>query len=301
METSGELDTTSQTGRQTSCYKGTQMNWRHSERWTPPARLADKWIAQLESSGEPDTTSQTGRQMNCCKGRQINWKHAESQTPPVTMADKWIAIRGDKLIGNIRRVGHHQPDWETNELEICREPDTTSQTRRQMSCFKGFFPFATWSKRRNCGQATRKKIQPLKSFSWLSFRSGDASLKSGRKNFSACEEFSFTHSDILLWPRSTWLRVRLAQCALALHVVVQSGCSHTCDGHVSAKGHLILPFAPFLICMLCKMDGTFPATVCFVTPSCAWPAPMPSILQSILIQNGAKRGSRGVKAFPRPS
>ena len=139
LETSGEPDTTSQTGRQMNCGKGKQMESR-----TPPARLGDKWIAvgetnQLETCGEPDTTSQTGRQMNCYKGRsetsgepdttsktgrqmncgkgkQMNWRHAESQTPPVTMGDRWIAIREDKWIGDIQRAGHHQPDWETNEL-----------------------------------------------------------------------------------------------------------------------------------------------------------------------------------------
>ena len=121
LETCGEPDTTSQTGRQMNCYKG-----------------------RSETSGEPDTTSKTGRQMNCGKGKQMNWRHAESQTPPVTMGDKWIAIREDKWIGDIQRAGHHQPDWETNELlkgetnelETSGEPDTTSQTGRQMNCYK---------------------------------------------------------------------------------------------------------------------------------------------------------------------
>ena len=121
LETSAEPDTTSQTGRQMNCYKGRQMNWRHPESRTPPARLGDKWIAvretnELETSREPDTTSQTGRQMNCFKRRQMNWRHPESRTPPARLGDKWIAIRGDKWIGDIRRAGHHQPDWETNEL-----------------------------------------------------------------------------------------------------------------------------------------------------------------------------------------
>ena len=43
-----------------------------------------------------------------------------------------------------------------------------------------------------------------------------------RKDFSACEKFFLTHSDILLWPHSIWLRVRVAQCAMALRVMVQS-------------------------------------------------------------------------------
>ena len=41
-ETNGEPDATSQTGRQMNCYKERQMNWRHPESWTPPARLGDK-------------------------------------------------------------------------------------------------------------------------------------------------------------------------------------------------------------------------------------------------------------------
>ena len=102
----------------------------------------------METSREPDITSQTGRQMNCYKGKQLNWRHPESRTPPARLGDKWIAIRGDKIdkwIGDIRRAGHHQPDWETNELlqvetnqlETSGEPDTTSQTGRQMDCYKG--------------------------------------------------------------------------------------------------------------------------------------------------------------------
>ena len=66
----------------------------------------------METVGEPDTTSKTGRQMSCYKGRQMNWRHAESQTPQAR-----LAVRGDKGIGDIRRAGHHKPDWETNELK----------------------------------------------------------------------------------------------------------------------------------------------------------------------------------------
>ena len=39
------------------------------------------------------------------------------------------------------------------------------------------------------------------------------------KNFSACEKFFLAHSDLLLWPQSIWLRVRVAQCAMALRVM----------------------------------------------------------------------------------
>ena len=127
--------------------KGRQMNWRHPESRTPPARLGEMlWgeTNELETSGEPDTTSQTGRQMNCYKGRQMNSKHPESRTPPARLGDKWIAIRKDKWIGDMQRTGHHQSDWETNgllkgetnELEISGEPGTTSQTGRQMNCYK---------------------------------------------------------------------------------------------------------------------------------------------------------------------
>ena len=84
LEISGEPDTTSHNGRQMSCYKGRQMNWRHAESQT--------------------LKSETGRQMNCYKGRQMIWRHAESPTPPARLADKWIATKGNKW-----RAGHHQP------------------------------------------------------------------------------------------------------------------------------------------------------------------------------------------------
>ena len=45
LETAREPDTTSQNGRQMNRYIGKQMNWRHPESRTRPARLGDKWIA----------------------------------------------------------------------------------------------------------------------------------------------------------------------------------------------------------------------------------------------------------------
>ena len=120
MEPCREPDTTSQTGRHMSCYKR-----RHPESRATTVR---RETHELETSGEPDTTSQTGRQMNCYKGRQMNWRHPGSRTPPARLGDKWIAVRADKWIGDIRRAGHHQPDWEPiellkgDEMETCREP-----------------------------------------------------------------------------------------------------------------------------------------------------------------------------------
>ena len=52
------------------------------------------------------------------------------------------------------------------------------------------------------------------------------------KNFSACV-FFLTHSDILRWPHSIWLRVGVAQCAMALRVMVQSLLGWPWDGHGS--------------------------------------------------------------------
>ena len=48
-------------------------------------------------------------------------------------------------MGDSRRAGHHQPDWETNEslhgetneLGTAGEPDTTSQIGRQMNRYMG--------------------------------------------------------------------------------------------------------------------------------------------------------------------
>ena len=122
------------------------MNWRQPKSRTPPARQGDKWIViwgdkwigdsrraghhqpdwetneslygetnELETAEEPDTTSQTGRQMNRYMGKQVNWRQPKSRTPPARLGDKWIVIWGNKWIGDSRRAGHHQPDWETNE------------------------------------------------------------------------------------------------------------------------------------------------------------------------------------------
>ena len=145
LETAEEPDTTSQTGRQMSRYMRRQMNWRHAESRRETNESLYGETHELETAGEPDTTSQTGRQMNCYMGRQMNWRQPKSRTPPARLGDKWIVIWGDKWIGDSRRAGHHQPDWETNELlygetnEFGKsgEPDTTSQTRRRMNRYMG--------------------------------------------------------------------------------------------------------------------------------------------------------------------
>ena len=103
LETSGEPDATSQTGRQMNCNKWRQKNWR------------------LETSREPDTTSQTGRQTSCYKARQMNWRHPEGRTPPARLGDKWIAVKGDKCIGDIRRAGNTQPHCMANKWIAVRE------------------------------------------------------------------------------------------------------------------------------------------------------------------------------------
>ena len=65
------------------------------------------------------------------------------------------------------------------------------------------------------GNGQKKIVQKLNSFFWLSGRSGNAPFKSGgEKTFQPAKSFFFTHSDILLWPHSIWLRVRVAQCAI---------------------------------------------------------------------------------------
>ena len=144
METAGEPDTTSQIVRQINRYKGRQMNWRQPESRKPPAMdWETNWLLygetnELETSREPDTTSQTGRQMDCYLGRQM-----ESRTHRARLGDRWIAIRGDKSIGDIRRAGHHQPDWEKwiairgdKWIGDIRRAGHHSQTGRQMNCYK---------------------------------------------------------------------------------------------------------------------------------------------------------------------
>ena len=70
-------------------------------------------------------------------------------------------------------------------------------------------------------------------------------LFSLRKVFSCCGPTAFGWG--LGWLNAPWL--------------CEWWCSHTWDGHRSATSHLILPLAPFLTSMRCKMDGTLPATV----------------------------------------
>ena len=53
------------------------------------------------------------------------------------------------------------------------------------------------------------------------------------ENFSACKKIFLTHSDILLWPHSIWPRIRVAQCAMALRVMVQLHLGWPWDGHGS--------------------------------------------------------------------
>ena len=114
-----------------------QMNWRQPESRTPPARLGDKWsvtrgdkwIGASRKAGhhQPDweTNESLGRHKRhqpdlgdkWVATRQDKWiGDSQSRTPPARLGDKWIATRGDKWIGDSRRAGHHQPDWETNEL-----------------------------------------------------------------------------------------------------------------------------------------------------------------------------------------
>ena len=114
---------------------------------TPPARLGDKWIGKDKWIG----------------------RHPESWTPPAKLGDK----RRETVKTHSRRAGHHQPDWATNQLgdwethdfeerqpgeaghhqpdwetnqlgdcmgdtwKTCAEPDTVSQTGREMS--SGYF------------------------------------------------------------------------------------------------------------------------------------------------------------------
>ena len=103
LETAERPDTTSQIGKQMSCHKGRQMNWRQPKSRTPLARLGDKCIATrgnkwigdsrrpghhqpswIETGREPNTTSQIGRQMDCHKGRHMNWRQPKPDTTSQT-------------------------------------------------------------------------------------------------------------------------------------------------------------------------------------------------------------------------
>jgi len=56
-----------------------------------------------------------------------NWKLQEAKTTRRRKAeDKARNTVRDK--GDTAGTGHHQPDWETNELQTSGEPDTTTWT-----------------------------------------------------------------------------------------------------------------------------------------------------------------------------
>ena len=177
LETAERPDTTSRIGKQMSCHKGRQMNWRQPKSRTPLARLGDKCIATrgnkwigdsrrpghhqpswIETGRKPDATSQTGRQMNCHKREANNLDIAKAgHHQPHGDRDAQRAEhhqpdwetnglpQGETHELETAKAGHHQPDWETNEsvygetneLETAERPDTTSQTGKQMSCHKG--------------------------------------------------------------------------------------------------------------------------------------------------------------------
>ena len=177
LETAERPDTTGQIGKQMSCHKGRQMNWRQPKSRTPLARLGDKCIATrgnkwigdsrrpghhqpswIETGRKPDATSQTGRQMNCHKREANNLDIAKAgHHQPHGDRDAQRAEhhqpdwetnglpQGETHELETAKAGHHQPDWETNEsvygetneLETAERPDTTSQTGKQMSCHKG--------------------------------------------------------------------------------------------------------------------------------------------------------------------
>ena len=117
-ETAEEPDTTSQTGRQMSCHKARQMNWRQPKPDTTSQigrqMSCHKGRQMNWRQPKPDTTSQIGRQMSCHKGKHMNWRQPESWTPPARLGDKWIATRGQMNSGH--------PESQTPPSENSRTP-----------------------------------------------------------------------------------------------------------------------------------------------------------------------------------
>ena len=150
------------------------MNWRQPESWTPPARLGDKWIAtrgqmnsgHLESQTPPSEHSRTPLErelrtptVNCLgtdgrhkaqggghspwhrtwetkDGRQMmgDTEPREADTAPDT---RRTHLKIELSTPTVSCLGNELPQGETNELETAEEPDTTSQTGKQMSWYKG--------------------------------------------------------------------------------------------------------------------------------------------------------------------
>ena len=112
-----------------------------------------------------------------------------------------------------------------------------------------------------------------------------------RKNFWACEKFFLTHSDKLPRPEGTWLRVRVAQCAMALRVMVQSHLGWPWECHRSPDtsfGWVCSArwMAPFLLPSASSHPPAHGRPRCH--PSC-------KAYASRMVQKGR------LKAFPRPS
>ena len=160
------------------------------------------------------------------------------------------------------------------------------------------------------GERSEKTFQPLKRFFLVVLSHWQCFFEAWqRKNFSACEKFFLTHSDILLWPHSIWLRVRVAQCAMALRVMVQSHLGWPWECHRSPdtsfgtildeypRAHGRSPPASAhecdALCHIVQIHAAGHGNIPHMKPVAG---KMPSILQSILIQSGAKGGIRGLKA-----
>ena len=89
----------------------------------------------------------------------------------------------------------------------------------------------------------------------------------------------------------------MAQCAMALRVMVQSHLGWPWECHKSPDTSFGTTLDEYAL-----HGGWHPS--CYrllVTPSCEWPAMMPSILQSILIQTGhSQKAILSVTAFAKP-
>ena len=137
IETGRKPDATSQTGRQMNCHKREANNLdiakagHHQPHGDRDAQRAEHHQPDWETNGLPQGET---HELETAKAghHQPDWETNES-------------VYGERNELETAEAGHHQPDWETNELpqgetndlETAREPDTTSQTGRQINCHKG--------------------------------------------------------------------------------------------------------------------------------------------------------------------
>ena len=92
--------------------QNTGGKWRHQ-----PNHNLGCSISKEKHRKSPRQSAKLGDKWNAMGEGQMKWSlWRPHQAPPARLRDQWMATRGDILIGNIWRAGHHKPDLETHGL-----------------------------------------------------------------------------------------------------------------------------------------------------------------------------------------